>query len=212
MPVRVRQVAFRTTSGKPDAVRLNRMGRRFSKPRTFDCLCAGSHVLSTSAVRHNSLLHRAAALRVGISAAASASTALGRRPMSASASPSGHACSGADAACFIESLARQIVLQRPALSRGLSTSCGRRSLHRADAIHSASCEALLRLGRSRRDVFQVTTVVPTLHRRLSAGCFIECVGCVAASTALAGVRSEERSQVRFVPAEAGSEGSLHPTT
>ncbi len=49
MPVRVRQVAYRTAVGKPTVVRLNRMGRRFRSPRTFDCLCSGSHVLSTSA-------------------------------------------------------------------------------------------------------------------------------------------------------------------
>lgn len=49
LPVRGRQVAYRTAVGKPTVVRLNRMGRRFRSPRTFDCLCSGSHVLSTSA-------------------------------------------------------------------------------------------------------------------------------------------------------------------
>lgn len=115
-------------------------------------------------------------------------------------------CSGTVAACVIEWPARQSVVRQTASSR---VTLGKlrydTGLQRANTIHSASCEALLHLGCSRRCIVRSLLQSPLSTGGWLAGCFIECVGHVRRNCSC-GWRSEERTQFRIMPAEAGHRG------
>lgn len=167
MPVRVRQVAYRTAVGKPAVVRLNRMGRRFRNPRTFDCLCSGSHVLSTSAGSSRQL--------------ASSRCVSPRRHFCRRISEHRARQAAYVGPCFIERICDAVALSLPASSSdSLVSPSLDKLLHHG--LLSASCATIqastsehdprrfLRGAASSRLLSavhrQVTAAVTTLHRRL----------------------------------------------